>query len=153
MRLLGEALSFGVVGVGHWSVFAAAHSDVFGDRPNLSSRVQTADLMWARLAAVSGGIAGVSLTNKIGALHAGHISHLLGVATFLILSRLPETLPKAKRKPRPAPPAKSHRQASTSPLLSCWSRASKATAQSDSRKKPPSPSCGISSIFGQTIDC
>ena len=49
MRLAGEALCFGVIGVGHWSVFAASHSDVFGTRADLSSRIQSSTQMWTMM--------------------------------------------------------------------------------------------------------
>jgi hypothetical protein len=82
MRLAGEAICFGVIGVGHWSVFAASQSDIFGTRPNLSSRLDTADAMWTRMVSVAGGIAGVYLTNRLGALHVGHIAFVLGAFTI-----------------------------------------------------------------------
>jgi DHA1 family tetracycline resistance protein-like MFS transporter len=99
MRLAGEAVCFGVVGVGHWTVFAAAHSDRFGSRPSLSAQIQSADRLWSLLGKVTGNVAGVLLTDQIGSLQVGHISHGLGLVTFWLLSQLPETLTKEKQKP------------------------------------------------------
>eukprot|EP01052_Picozoa_sp_SAG31_P009346 SAG31_NODE_489_length_14938_cov_5.644113_1_plen_533_part_00 len=125
MRLVGEAVCFGVVGVGHWSVFAASHSDVFGTRADLSSRIQSSTQMWTMMARFVGEIAGVSITNQLGAINAGHISCACGLSTFAMLwrysdlacvdslsvhvglecltstcfHRQPETLAPSKRKP------------------------------------------------------
>lgn len=99
MRLVGEAVCFGIVGVGHWTVFAAAHSDRFGSRPSLSAKIQSADKMWTMLGQIAGNVAGVFLTERIGALHVGHLSHGLALTTLWILSRLPETLAQEHRKP------------------------------------------------------
>ncbi len=99
MRLVGEAVCFGIVGVGHWTVFAASHSDRFGSRPSLSAKIQSADRMWCMLGNIAGNVGGVFLTDKIGALHVGHLSHGLGLVTLWILSRLPESLKQENRKP------------------------------------------------------
>jgi hypothetical protein len=40
MRMAIEILGFGVLSAGNWGVFAAQHSDLFADRPLLSSRLQ-----------------------------------------------------------------------------------------------------------------
>lgn len=99
MRMVGEATCFGVIGVGHWTVFAASHSDRFGSRPSLSAKIQSADRMWSLMGQIAGNVAGVWLTDRIGALHVGHVSHVLGLVTLWLLSRLPETLTKENRKP------------------------------------------------------
>jgi len=46
MRMAIEILGFGVLTAGNWGIFAAAHTDLFADRPSLSSRLQAADQMW-----------------------------------------------------------------------------------------------------------
>eukprot|EP01045_Picozoa_sp_COSAG04_P008467 COSAG04_NODE_469_length_13856_cov_8.973832_2_plen_236_part_00 len=46
VRMAIEILGFGVLSAGNWGVFAAAHTDLFADRPALSSRLQAADQMW-----------------------------------------------------------------------------------------------------------
>jgi MFS family permease len=45
-RMAIEILGFGVLTAGNWGIFAAAHTDLFADRPSLSSRLQAADQMW-----------------------------------------------------------------------------------------------------------
>ena len=46
-RMLIECLAWGVFGAGHWAMFAAARSDLFGKRPDLMSRIELADQSYA----------------------------------------------------------------------------------------------------------
>ena len=39
-RALFEAVPWGIIQAGTWPVFSAAHSDVFGQRPELSARIK-----------------------------------------------------------------------------------------------------------------
>ena len=40
-RRMGEVLCWGILGAGTWTVFGAAYSDRFGDRPELTAQVIT----------------------------------------------------------------------------------------------------------------
>ena len=39
-----------------WPVFAASHSDLFADRPELSAQIQAADGLWVNVVGISGGV-------------------------------------------------------------------------------------------------
>ena len=45
-RALFEAIPWGIIQAGTWPVFSAAHSDLFGTRPELSARIKSADGFW-----------------------------------------------------------------------------------------------------------
>jgi hypothetical protein len=82
-----------------WPVFAAAHSDLFGDRPALSARIQAADGLWVNVVGIGGG-ALASLVSYCGSPSAGQeIGAVLTALTIAICQAMPETLPAAERKP------------------------------------------------------
>lgn len=53
-RALFEAVPWGIIQAGTWPVFSAAHSDVFGERPELSGRIKSADGLWVDLTGMIG---------------------------------------------------------------------------------------------------
>jgi hypothetical protein len=44
------------VGVGHWAVFSAVHSDIFGMRDTLSAQIRERDRIWSLVANVVGSV-------------------------------------------------------------------------------------------------
>jgi MFS family permease len=82
-----------------WPVFAAAHSDLFGSRPELSARIQAADGLWANVIGMFGGVL-TSLISRLFSPSAGQeICAILTGATIVICASMPETLVPAKRRP------------------------------------------------------
>lgn len=61
-RMAIEILGFGVLSAGNWGVFAAAHTDLFGDRPSLSSQLQASDQMWREASSAPASLAAAFLT-------------------------------------------------------------------------------------------
>ena len=53
-RRMGEVLCWGILGAGTWTVFGAAYSDRFGDRPELTAQIHAADAVWGSLGHFSG---------------------------------------------------------------------------------------------------
>ena len=99
-----EILGFGVLSAGNWGVFAAAHTDLFADRPSLSSRLQAADQMWRDAFSAPASLAAAFLTPILWkksywwVLYAA--SATLGWLQLLVSLTMKETLPPGpKRKP------------------------------------------------------
>lgn len=67
MRLLAEIVCWGIVSAGCWSSFAAAHSDLFGERPQLSARIHARDGMWINLSSFIG-LFSIPLMTRFGGL-------------------------------------------------------------------------------------
>ena len=99
MRLLAEILCWGVVSAGVWPAFAAAHSDVFGERPQLSARIHARDGMWKDATSVLGVAMIPVMTHFFGLQSANWASVVLGLAGTGVCLTLPETLKEEKRKP------------------------------------------------------
>jgi MFS family permease len=100
-RLLHEWICWGVVQTGVWPTFAASHSDMFGTRPELYSRIQAADNMWINWFAMLGGPATTLITLTMGLHAAQPVAGALALSSMLLVFTLPETLPPAKRKKLP----------------------------------------------------
>lgn len=98
-RFCMEIGCWGVLSAGAWPIFAASHSDLFGGRPELSSRIQAADGLWTNAVGVTGLLIPSLLTRTIG-LEAGQaVSAVLVAVVIMILHSMPETLPVSERKP------------------------------------------------------
>ena len=80
------------------TVFEAAHTDMFGSRPELSARILTADMFWAALVGIVAPGGGAFLCTKLGNRAFG-ISMMFVLITQLMILRTPETLRPEKRKP------------------------------------------------------
>jgi hypothetical protein len=98
-RLFLEWTCWGVLQAGSWTVFAASHSDVFGDTPNLSSRIKTADQVYANLFRFGGAVAGPLVMQRWGPQRVFYIC--CGLTTFAmgLLATCAETLQDHKMKP------------------------------------------------------
>ena len=89
---------FGQTGV--WPTFAASHSDVFGTRPELYSRIQAADNMYVNFISMLGGPATTAITLAFGNIHAAQpIAGVLATLSMLVVFTIPETLKPERRKP------------------------------------------------------
>jgi Na+/melibiose symporter-like transporter len=98
-RMAMEVGCWGIAQAGTWAVFAASHADLFGNRPELSSRIQAADGLWVNAVGVLGGVLTTLITRTLG-LNAGQtICAVLVLVEMCILQSMPETLPKSERKP------------------------------------------------------
>jgi len=99
-RLLMEWFCWGVVQTGVWPTFAASHSDVFGTRPELYSRIQAADNMYVNFISMLGGPATTAITLAFGNIHAAQpIAGVLATLSMLVVFTIPETLKPERRKP------------------------------------------------------
>ena len=100
-RLLLEWLCWGVIDSGVWSAFSAQHSDLFGTRPELSSRIKAADQVWVNLAGFLGPIVGIWLEHASwgGERLVFYLAGAITVAMMAIGLTIPETLAPEKRKP------------------------------------------------------
>ena len=82
-----------------WPVFAAAHSDLFGSRPELSAQIQAADGFWINLVGVGGGVANSVMTWLFGPSSGQEACAIIVTTTVFISATMAETLPRSKRKP------------------------------------------------------
>lgn len=104
MRMLIEIVGFGVLSSGNWGVFAAAHTDLFGDRPVLSSQLQAADQAWRDALSAPASLAAAFLTPILWrkpywwVLYAA--SAALGWAQLLLATTMAETLPAGPKRKR-----------------------------------------------------
>ena len=97
-RMFMEVFCWGVVQAGVWPVFAAAHSDLFGSRPELSSRIQAADGLWTNVIGAAGGVLTMAVNRAFGPTAGQEFCALTQVVSIVILQTIPETLAKAERK-------------------------------------------------------
>ena len=98
-RLWFEAIPWGIIQAGTWPVFAAAHSDVFGERPQLSARIKSRDGMYISIAGVCGPIVTVLVSRTVGLAATEHLCSVLAGASIVLQLANKETLTPAKRKP------------------------------------------------------
>ena len=98
-RLWFEAIPWGIIQAGTWPVFAAAHSDVFGERPQLSARIKSRDGMYISIAGVCGPIVTVLVSRTVGLAATEHLCSVLAAASIVLQLANKETLTPAKRKP------------------------------------------------------
>ena len=90
-------MQWGIVSAGCWSSFAAAHSDLFGERPQLSARIHARDGMWINLTSFLG-LFSIPLMTRFGGLQSANFaSVVLGLASMAVCLSLPETLKVRKR--------------------------------------------------------
>ena len=103
-RMAIEILGFGILSAGNWGVFAAAHTDLFADRPSLSSRLQAADQMWRDAVSGPASLAAAFLTPILWrksywwVLYAA--SAALGWAQLVVALMMRETLPEGRKRHR-----------------------------------------------------
>jgi MFS family permease len=98
-RALFEAIPWGILQAGTWPVFAAAHSDMFGERPELSGRIKSADGQWVDLAGMVGPLIGIGLSRVLGLAATEHVSSLLTLLSMAINLSNRETLKASEKKP------------------------------------------------------
>lgn len=101
-RMAIEILGFGILSAGNWGVFAAAHTDLFADRPSLSSRLQAADQMWRDAISGPASLAAAFLTPILWkksywwVLYAA--SAALGWGQLVVALMMQETLPEGSMR-------------------------------------------------------
>ena len=102
VRMAIEILGFGVLSAGNWGVFAAAHTDLFADRPALSSRLQAADQMWRDALSIPASLLAAFITPIVWGksywwlLYAA--SAALGWVQLGVAVSMRETLPPGPRR-------------------------------------------------------
>ena len=89
----------GILGAGTWTVFGAAYSDRFGDRPELTAQIHAADAVWGSLGHFSGLLLGGLLGRTLGHASTWVASGVLAAALVAVAAATKETLPLDKRKP------------------------------------------------------
>lgn len=103
-RKLLEAVAWGVIQAGNWPVFAASRSDVFGDRPELASRIEAVDQTYTAALRFITPLIGIALHSWLpltgpGSRLAHYISCGAVVLTALAMLSCKETLAPERRKP------------------------------------------------------
>ena len=98
-RMLIECLAWGVVGAGHWPMFAAARSDLFGEKPDLMARIELTDQTFANVSGFVGQLAGVAVSARFGHFVAMYVTAGLAAFSIFLIGLQRETLPPEKRKP------------------------------------------------------
>ena len=94
-RKLLEAVAWGVIQAGNWPVFAAARSDVFGDRPELAARIEAVDQTYMHALRFVTPLFGIALHRWLPASGPGsNLAHYISFAAVLgtTLSSAPSAL-------------------------------------------------------------
>lgn len=82
-----------------WPVFAASHSELFADRPELSAQIQAADGLWVNVVGISGGVCTSFVSRYLSDSAGQEIGAALTLAQIVICQTMPETLSATERKP------------------------------------------------------
>ena len=98
-RMLIECLAWGVFGAGHWAMFTAARSDLFGESPDLMSRIELTDQTFANISGFVGQLAGVAVSARFGHYVAMYLTAALAASSILLIALQKETLLPENRKP------------------------------------------------------
>ena len=80
-------------------MFAAARSDLFGERPDLMSRIELTDQTFANVSGFVGQLVGVAVSAKFGHFVAMSITAGLAAFSIFLIALQKETLLPEKRKP------------------------------------------------------
>jgi MFS family permease len=91
-RLWSEVVCWGIVQAGVWSIFAAQHSDIFGERPTLSSEIKAADEMWSSIAKTIGPFLSFACAKTVGSYFSEYLVSAFTAASMITLLSIPETL-------------------------------------------------------------
>lgn len=91
-RLWSEVICWGVMQAGVWSIFAAQHSDIFGERPTLSSEIRSKDEMWSSVAKTIGPFLSFACAKTVGSFFTEYLVSGFTAISMVILLSVPETL-------------------------------------------------------------
>ena len=91
-RLWSEVVCWGVVQAGVWSIFAAQHSDIFGERPTLSSEIRSKDEMWSSVAKTIGPFLSFACAKTVGSYFSEYLVSAFTAISMIVLLSVPETL-------------------------------------------------------------
>ncbi len=91
-RLWSEVVCWGVVQAGVWSIFAAQHSDIFGERPTLSSEIRSKDQMWSSVAKTIGPFLSFACAKTVGSYFSEYLVSAFTAISMIVLLSVPETL-------------------------------------------------------------
>lgn len=96
IRFLLEMVPWGCFMAGNWGIFAASHSDLFAQQPELSARIQASEHMWREAIAMPASLFGAFMVPRLWATRWRYIPWLLSAAvaaTMVVLSfQMEETL-------------------------------------------------------------
>ena len=98
LRFIGEILCWGIIQAGTWSVFTASQADLFGTRPTLMAKVSTTGGFCWDIGDSCGSLASGLLASRAPTFSI-YLSAVCAMASIGIISTMPETLPKEKRRP------------------------------------------------------
>ena len=98
VHFLAETIFAGALGAGGSDVVGAACSDLFGNRPIVSSKLQTCDGMAWDVSGLLAPFLGAAIASRSGV--AGfYVAAAVGIVTSISVGTMPETLRPEDRKP------------------------------------------------------